>query len=375
MKIAYVAHIRLPTEKAHGYQIMRVCAEWAKAGHEVVLYVPKRHNHITQDAFAFYGLEQNFSLQYVPCRDWMRWVPLFGRSAFFAQSYTFLRALRHQLSGNKIVYTRDIEAVWYLSRWGYQCVFNAHTWPRKSRLATWLISGAKGAVCNSKGTELVVRAATGLPTVVAYNAADSNPYVGQEKGSLRTELGLPVDKKIALYSGHLYGWKGASALVECARVLKQGPNLLIVCVGGTKEDVKRLEQTTTDLHNIQFLGHKQKEQVPKYLAAADVLVLPNTAATQESVQFTSPLKLFEYMASGTPIVASDLPSLKEVLSDTTAFFSKPGSGESLARAVTEVLSNTDEAQTRARASMALSLQYTWDAHAQKTLSFIESVTS
>lgn len=375
MNIAYVAHIRLPTEKAHGYQIMRVCAEWANAGHEVALYVPKRHNHITEDAFAFYGLAQNFSLHYVSCPDWMRWVPLFGRFAFFAQSYTFLRALRQQLPNNTVVYTRDREAVWYLSKRGYKCVFNAHTWPRKSWLAARLTRRARGVVANSQGTASVVRAATGLPTVAVYNAADTNPYAGAQKEVLRKELSLPVDKKIILYSGHLYRWKGAEVLLASARILQQSPELLFVCIGGTQEDVAQMRQETKEVSGIQFLGHKPKEQVPKYLAAADVLVLPNTAATEESVRFTSPLKLFEYMASGTPIVASDLPSLKEVLSEATAFFATPGSGESLARAVQEALANTGEAEARARAALALSREHTWDAHAQKTLAFIESITA
>ncbi len=374
MKIAYVAHIRLPTEKAHGYQIMRVCAQWANAGHEVVLYVPKRHNHITQDAFTFYGLTQNFSIEYVPCKDLMLWVPLFGRLAFFAQSYTFLRALWQQLPHNTLVYTRDREAVWYLSKRGYKCVFNAHTWPRKGWLAAWLVARAKGVVANSQGTASVVQAATGLPTIAVYNASDTNPYAGMQKEVLRKELSLPADKKIILYSGHLYRWKGTDVLLASARILQQSPEFLFVCIGGTQEDVAQMQHETRGMSGIQFLGHKPKEQVPKYLAAADVLVLPNTAATQESVRFTSPLKLFEYMASGTPIVASDLPSLKEVLSEATAFFAKPGSGESLAHAVQEALAHIGEAQTRARAALALSHEHTWDAHAQKTLAFIESVT-
>ncbi len=375
MKIAYVAHIRLPTEKAHGYQIMRVCTQWANAGHEVVLYVPKRHNHITQDAFTFYGLTQNFSIEYVPCKDLMHFVPLFGRLAFFAQAYTFLRALRRQLSGGEIVYTRDAEAVWYLSKRGYKCVFNAHMWPRKSWLAAWLLAKARGVVANSQGTAGVVQAATGLPTVAVYNASDTNPYAGAQKEVLRKELSLPTDKKIILYSGHLYRWKGVDTLLECARILQQSPELLFVCIGGTGDDVARMQHETKGVPGIQFLGHKPKELVPKYLAAADVLVLPNTSATEESVHFTSPLKLFEYMASGTPIVASDLPSLKEVLSDTTAFFAQPGSGESLSRAVQEALANIGEAQVRARAALALSREHTWEAHAQKTLAFIESVTA
>ena len=375
MKLAYIANIRLPTEKAHGYQIMRVCSEWARMGHSVTLFVPMRNNPITVDAFEYYGVPRHFAIEYVPCKNWMSMVRVFGRMAFFAQSLSFLRAAVAHIPEGSVVYTRDLEAVWYLSRQGLSCIYNAHNWPRKSALAARLIASAKGVVCNSKGTQSVVQAAAKLPTVVAYNASDSNPYAGQDKQQLRKELGLPPDTNIALYSGHLYGWKGADTLLQCARLCEQHPQCLFVAIGGTKEDIQRLQEETIGMRNISFLGHQPKSMVPKFLAAADVLLLPNTRTTAESVSFTSPLKMFEYMASGTPIVASDLPSLREILSDDVAYFSEAGNAKSLADSVARVLAHPDEAAQKARAALAASTHYTWDAHAKSVIVFIQSVTA
>lgn len=373
MKLAYIANIRLPTEKAHGYQIMRVCNEWARQGHVVVAYVPARDNNISTDAFSYYGLEKNFTIEYIACRNWMRYVRWLGRFAFWAQAYVFMRATVRKLSPDALIYTRDAEVVWYLGRYGYTCVFNAHNWPRRRKLIAYMLKRVRGIVCNSQGTATIARQITQVPVMVAYNATDSNPFVGMQKEVLCKELSLPTDKKIILYSGHLYNWKGVDVFLSCARLLEPYPEFLFVCIGGTQTDVVRMKHKAASMQGVLLLGNQPKAIVPKYLAAAHVLVLPNTRATEESIQFTSPLKMFEYMASGTPIVASDLPSLKEVLSEETAFFAEAGSSESLAHAITKVLTDTQEAEVRAKAALVLSKEYTWQAHAQKTLGFIDSV--
>jgi glycosyltransferase involved in cell wall biosynthesis len=78
-------------------------------------------------------------------------------------------------------------------------------------------------------------------------------------------------------------------------------------------------------------GFKEKQRIPEYQMAADMLVLPNIPSTKESEKYTSPIKMFEYMASGVPIIASDMPSLREVLNDHNATLIPPGRCRSFAR--------------------------------------------
>jgi len=122
---------------------------------------------------------------------------------------------------------------------------------------------------------------------------------------------------VILYSGHLYQWKGAQVLAEAAKLL---PDFLFLFVGGNEIDIHKFREKYP-YHNIRIEGRKPHNQIPKYLKASDVLVLPNSPSTIESMYYTSPIKLFEYMASKRPIVASDLPSIREILDETrTAFF-------------------------------------------------------
>lgn len=106
------------------------------------------------------------------------------------------------------------------------------------------------------------------------------------------------------------------------------------------------------------------KELPANQAAADVLVLPNTGTDETSVRFTSPLKLFTYMASGRPIVASDLPSIREVLDEQSAYLVTPDDAQALARGITRALSDTGGRSARA---FQLVQRYSWDERARGIL--------
>jgi glycosyltransferase involved in cell wall biosynthesis len=99
-------------------------------------------------------------------------------------------------------------------------------------------------------------------------------------------------------------------------------------------------------------------------------VIPNSAKMERTRLYASPLKLFGYMASGVPIIASDLPAIREVLDESTATFCEPDNPESLARAIEFVLANPAEAQTKARKALELVKDYSWTERARKILEFI-----
>jgi glycosyltransferase involved in cell wall biosynthesis len=89
--------------------------------------------------------------------------------------------------------------------------------------------------------------------------------------------------------------------------------------------------------------------------------------------FTSPLKLFEYMASGKPIVASDLPAIREVLShNTNSILVPPDNPEALAGGVRYILENPAMGEKIARQAAVDVLSYTWDERTKKIMDFIRS---
>src|SRR5580704_10891635 len=105
MKILYIANMRLPTEKAHGAQIMKMCEAFARQGCEVELMVPVRTNEIKEDPFVYYGVEKKFTVTYIRTPDTVGW----GKLGFLLQSFWFALNASRAMTKTKfdILYGRD----------------------------------------------------------------------------------------------------------------------------------------------------------------------------------------------------------------------------------------------------------------------------
>jgi glycosyltransferase involved in cell wall biosynthesis len=177
------------------------------------------------------------------------------------------------------------------------------------------------------------------------------------------------------YAGHLYPWKGVDLVIEAIASLQDARGLII---GGHDKEadlarVKALAEERFCSLRILFTGMLPPPDVAAKLRDADVLVLPNPPSAL-SQAFTSPLKLFEYMASGRPIVASDLPSFREVLTDgANALLFEAGNPQALTAAIRRI--KEDPALGRRLAAQALAdvRDYSWARRAEKLESLFAQV--
>ena len=117
-------------------------------------------------------------------------------------------------------------------------------------------------------------------------------------------------------------------------------------------------------------GQRPYSEIPLWLKAADILILPNSAQSEESRYATSPIKLFEYMASGVPIASSDLPSIREIVSEKEVYFFEPDNTVKLATAVKSILQNYAAASMRVASAFEKSRKYSWEMRAKFILSFV-----
>jgi glycosyltransferase involved in cell wall biosynthesis len=342
MNILYLANVRLPTEKAHGAQIMKTCEALVAAGARVELAVTDRATAVPGDPFSYYGAGARFAITRLPVIDTVRW----GKFGFVLESLSFARAARRlaRRRAPDLVYGRDELALACLGG-GTPFVWETHVgaWNGAARRTA---AQARKIVAISQGLKdfYVEKGVPAEKILVAHDGVDLSGFsLSMSRTEARERLGLGRDGRIALYTGSTYAWKGVGTLRAAEALL---PQVRVMIVSG-----------------------RPFSEIPAYLRAADVLVLPNSGAGAVSSRFTSPMKLFEYMASGTPIAASDVPAVREVLGEDEAYFFAPDDPKSLAGAVRRALDDPGSRAVADKARRAVQ-RYSWDTRAQAILRFI-----
>ncbi|MDB5225320.1 MAG: hypothetical protein JWL87_272 [Candidatus Adlerbacteria bacterium] len=362
----YAAFVRLPTEKAHGAQIVRTCEALARQGMAVVLAIPGRKTSIAQDVFEYYGAERTFAVVSLPVADLVG----LGRIGFLWSSLLFACRIsrRAKAQGSDCIYSRDktvLVALNLLSR--VPLVWEIHG--SEPLWALRILSRAKFvAITAGIRDDLVARGVPPQSICVAHDGIDLDSFADTEpQGVARSRLGIPLGRKTVMYIGRLDGWKGTGTLLEASELLPD--DVQVAIIGGEQEQVKWLRSRYP---HVLFLGFLPYRDIARNEAAADVLVLPNTAKDITSLKYTSPLKLFAYMASGVPMVVSDLPSLREIISEKEAFLIEPDNAQTLAGAIMAALKAPD-AQERARRAKERVAEYTWDKRAERIVKHVSHV--
>lgn len=209
--------------------------------------------------------------------------------------------------------------------------------------------------------------------LVAPDGVEFGPYErleGESREEIRRRLGLPTDRRLVGFTGSLEANRGAAVLVGAAERLDADVQLVVI--GGRNGERSRLEALARERgaeSKVIFVGHQPHGRIPMYQAAMDVLLMAYGPDLQTR-QWCSPLKMFEYMASGRPIVTSDLPALREVLRhEENALYTPAGDGEAIARAVERLLSDGKLAGELARRAQDDVRAYSWDERARRILEF------
>ncbi|CAN5165608.1 N/A [soil metagenome] len=366
-KLVYIANIRIPTEKAHGIQIMEMCQAFAEQGIEVELVVPHRRNSLHEDPFVYHNLPKTFKITKLPSLDLIR----FGWIGFWIQQVTFaLSAGFYMLGRFELCYTRDPLIAVLFESLSQQIIWEGHRGETNILIKMLIRMGARMVMITHGLKDLYVgMGARPENILVAPDAVDMEKFskIGTKEES-RQKSGI-TSRTVILYTGHLYGWKGAHTLADAAKFLPE--DIKIYFVGGTETDLVLFREQYGHVKNIEIVGKKPHKDMPHYVGSADILVIPNSGKEDISKLYTSPMKLFEYMASGRPIIASNLPSIREILNESNAYFFESDNPEDLARVIKHVLKDMNTAEQKAKIALQVVQNYSWDKRAQIILDFFK----
>lgn len=375
MRILYLADIRFPMERANGIQTVETCHGLARRGVEVELFVRRSDDRSDEACLHFFGLEPHPKLR-------LRRVRAPGRLGFLARvAPSLLGADRAD-----VVYTRDLLLADLATRVTKGAlVYEAHTVSavfaeERAKLYDNVEppSAAKLARLDARERRVWRRASGTVAITAALDDALKRRH-GERGPSLVSPDGCHVPAVMppqsagrkVYYIGQLYPWKGVDVLI---RAMAHVDDAELVVVGGLppEPDLERAKKLAAELsldEKVRFRGFVPPPELEAERRDAAVFVIPNLDSTTARL-FTSPLKLFEAMASGRPIVASDLPSIGEVLTDdVNALLVPPGDAAALGAAITRLL---DDAVLGARlAARAFDdvQAYSWDRRAENVERF------
>ncbi|MBK8207351.1 MAG: glycosyltransferase family 4 protein [Planctomycetes bacterium] len=389
MLIVYRYRVPFPNQSAHSIQIAQTIHALARAGAEVWFF-PRELTEATPEAcLAFYGLSQhsNLHLRLPPqitkrSRAWKGWIARWwenrtfrGRKAVFflrdgEDSFPYAQHLARRKRDWAATVIMEVHRVHKLELAEYSRPDapeheRAQVGNRLRRLAEEegpALRVADGIAPISATLSDALRETYGdLPPMQVLPSGANMPV--RESAPLKERSGI-------VYAGQLYAWKGVPTLLEAMAYL---PNVHLSVVGGNKEEEVSHARSLAAHHGVadrvQFLGHVPHAEVQKYLQAARCAVIPlgNDLLAR---RFTSPIKVFEYMAAGVPIVAADLPTIREVLRDgENALLYPPTDARALAAQVQRVLSDDALAETLRSTALRELQNYSWDERARRIIAF------
>ena len=145
-------------------------------------------------------------------------------------------------------------------------------------------------------------------------------------------------------------------------------------MGGLKAELDYYNEIVikTGINNIKFVGQVNYSRVPELLNNSDILLLPATANEIKSKEYTSAMKLFEYLSVGRPIIASNIPSNTEILkNEENCLLFEPDNPKSLAEKIGHLIKNKDLMEKLSNNSSNLSLKYSWQERSKKLINKVK----
>ena len=376
-KIYYIANARMPTEKAHGIQLAKMCEAFVEQGVELELVVPNRKTAAVS-LKDFYGLRVDIAVTKIPVLDCYGAgrIRFFLGSLSFAFGYFFYLWAKRLRGKTFIIYMTDIDqfSFFLIPFVGVPYFCEIHDAKKKRLTFTILFRFARGIIAINAIIKKELSETFGIApkTIIVHpNGIDMRMFSAlPSTQEARSALNLPYAAFIALYVGRFYEWKGMADLVNAARLLGNNVDICIYAVGGTAEELARASGEKEIPALLRCVGHRPFTEIPLWLAAADVAVLLGTKKNAYSYLHTSPMKCFEYMASARPIITSATPANLEIVGKEEAVLYAPDNANDLAEKILYAFAHKNEMQARSARAYEKVKEFTWENRGKGILMFM-----
>ena len=365
MKITYSALCEIPSKTAHSIYSVKIAEALSKNGHEVLLLAPKASTYREEELKKFYNISYDFKVKLFRSYRGM------GSGIINPLCIIFSLSFRR----TDLIIINSLNVALFATLIGLKIIYDAHGFkPAKKKYQKWMIK----RFFKSKNLIKLVVVTNSLKEIYINAGVSENKIFVIRNGtgevqSLLTKSEIVNSSTFNVgYIGHLYKGKGMEVIESIAPEL---PNINFHIVGGHEQDIAYWKNNLKS-PNVIFHGFVNQSELSQYINSFDVCLLPNQlhvdgSGRRDIGSITCPMKMFDYMAHKKPIIASDLPVLREVLDDKMAIFCNPNNPKEWITAILK-LQNDKTLRTRLadKAYQVFEECYTWKKRAEK---LIESV--
>jgi glycosyltransferase involved in cell wall biosynthesis len=384
-KVFFISKIRLPESRGMSHGIMNTCRGIVESGRQLELVIPNREQtekqYVGVDLWSYYNFDENpFKVTRLPVVE----IPIKHlRMPILSLSFSIAVIFYLVLKRAKVVYLftecKEILAFLHMVRKIF-VVYESHILTKSKYEAFWEnlgIGRINLLVTPTKYfADFYLKKGLGVDKVIIENNGINIKEfdLKRPKATIRKELEIGKNDFVVGYGGKFVTSgmeKGIPELLEATKILqKKIPTLKVICLGGPRDYVDKYKAMAKDLdisRRVTILDHTNPQKFYQYLRAFDVCIMAFPWTHHFAFEM-SPLKMIEYMASGNPLIATDLPSVREVLEDgVNCLLVKPGDSQDLAKGIERLFKNPKLATKISETALKKARGQTWKNRQTKIL--------
>jgi glycosyltransferase involved in cell wall biosynthesis len=378
VRVAYVDPHPVPGHSVEALQIVQNVDAFARTGARVDLVTPQPPVDASVDDVLGRRFHDGVHTAYVPDYRERWWAPPHSNRMFFHAARRWLRRerpdavwVRHLRCARAILAMRDAPPVFFETHEVFARTLAEQAGAAARKVAR--LRALEGSVYGRVHGIIALTAALAHDLRDDYRSTTPMLIAADGVDAILAAKARPValgGEPIILYIGSLHPWKGVDIAIAAMRDVAHGT---LVVVGGDDDAIARLHtlaQQQGVAGRVRFVGAVKPSLRFDWIAAATLCVLPLSVA-RIATRYTSPLKLFEYLALGKPVVTTDLPSIREVVEHgKNAWLVARAEATAFADGINTVLADAALRHALGAEAHRSANARTWDARAQAIRSFI-----
>lgn len=362
--VIYLSNSIIPSQYANSVHVMKMCQAFKMKGFEVnlIYYTPSKSSNI-EKIFDDYGVIHKFKLTPMYIKN--------DRRKFFQNFIKIYRYLK-KIDRRTLIYGRDIYSVYLASMMGFKVSFESHGKPFL-KIHEFL----ERRLYKEKNFQKLIVISERLKNIYIEN----NYLVSQNMIKVLHDGADLTNKKINRsnlgngfnigYIGSLYyEGRGINLILNLA---KENTNLNFHLVGGKEDEINYWKEKASS--NVKFYGFKPNNIALEYLLSFDVVLMPYQKNLKlegmeyNTLDWMSPMKMFEYMSAGKAIISSDFPVIREVLNESNSILVESDNLPLWSKAIKDLHKNKEYLnRISTKALYDFENNYTWEKRVESLLS-------